>query len=192
MKPNTQQASTGRARFNRLRWWWLRRMGWPGLAALLLVLVAGGLEWGVRPAIARQNAQLLHEHVARLDAAARLRASAANVGQRDPRDQLRDSLPPVSQRGESVAALLRLLEVAQLSADRAEYTAEEMEPGLVRLRITVPVQGGYGATRELIASLLNELPNAALDRVELARPAAGANKLSGQLYLSLFFRREAS
>jgi hypothetical protein len=191
MNFDEQEVSSGRARVNRLRWWWLRRMGWPGWVALLMIVLSGVLAWAVRPAIAKAHSELLQAHVARLDKMSRERAALPAASQRDPRDQLRDSLPSVSRRGESLAVLLEILGRGEVATDRAEYVAEDQEPGLVRLRIAMPVQGAYRPNRKLIANILNAMPNAALDRVELERPNSATNNLNGQLNLSLFFRREA-
>jgi hypothetical protein len=191
MNFDEQEVSSGRARVNRLRWWWLRRMAWPGWVALLMIVLAGVLAWAVRPAVAKAHSELLQAHVAKLDRVSRERAALPATSQRDPRDQMRDSLPSVSRRGESLAALLEILDKGEVATDRAEYVAEDQEPGLVRLRIAMPVQGAYGPTRKLIADILNAMPNAALDRVELERPNSATNTLNGQLNLSLFFRREA-
>ncbi|MEQ1686745.1 MAG: hypothetical protein ABL916_24090 [Burkholderiaceae bacterium] len=184
-------ASSARARINRVRWWWQRHMGWPGLLAVLVLIGAGATTWIARPAIATAQRDLLRAHVARLDAASRLRAAGPVAGTRDPRDTARDALPSASRRSESIATLLDVLDKGKVAADRAEYTAEDQEPGLVRVRVVVPIEGGYGPSRQMIASILNALPNAALDGVDLERPAESAESLTGQLRLSLFFRREA-
>jgi hypothetical protein len=191
MTAETPAMSGSRARTNRVRWWWRRRMGWPGAVAVLLLLASAALSWVVRPTIASSQRDMLRAHVARLDAAARLREAGPVAGERDPRDAVRDALPMASRRAESIATLLALLAKAKATADRAEYVAEAENPGLVRVRVTLPIEGSYGSARELIASILNTLPHAALDSVELERPADAGDHLTGQLRLSLFFRREA-
>ncbi len=187
--------SARRARLNRLRWWWQQQLGWVGGLALLLLLGAALLPTVLRPAIRQAQADLLRDHVAQLDRLARQRGSPASPQRdiRDARDVLLDSLPPVSQRGESVALLLTLLEQAQVGADSADYLAEEQPPGLIRLRVNLPMRGSYPAMRRLVATLLNRLPHAALDGMELERStdAAFGAALTGQLRLSLYFRQLA-
>ncbi len=195
MSALTTPISERRARFNRLRWWWQQRLGWVGGLALLLLLGAALLPTVLRPAIRQAQADLLRDHVAQLDRLARQRGSPASPQRdiRDARDVLLDSLPPVSQRGESVALLLTLLEQAQVGADSADYLAEEQPPGLIRLRVNLPMRGSYPAMRRLVATLLNRLPHAALDGMELERSTeAGVGAaLTGQLRLSLYFRKLA-
>jgi hypothetical protein len=146
----------------------------------------------VRPQLADSQRALLRAHVARLDQATRLASAAsAATSLRDPRDVARDALPALTSRGASVGVLLRLLGQTRVLSDRAEYVAEDQEPQLSRLRITLPVRGDYGAVRELIAKMLNQMPNAALDEVLLERVGTAGDEVGGSLRISLFFRREA-
>ncbi len=170
MRLDLSAVTSARARINRVRWWWQRHMGWPGGLAALLLLAAAVLVWAVRPAMAATQRELLRAHVQRLDETARLQPTTAGARLRDPRDAVRDALPPENRRAESIATLLALLDKAKVAANSAEYVAEDQAPGLVRVRVTLPVEGGYGPARALIASILNELPHAALDGLELERP----------------------
>jgi hypothetical protein len=185
------EVSPWRARMNRWRWRWTHAMGWPGLGGVLLCVCAAVLAWGARPAISRSQAEMLRAHVARLDAASRQAPTASNVAARDPRDAVRDTFPSLVQRGRVIGDLLVLLGKAGVAADEADYTPEELEPDLVRLRIVMPVNGGYLPMRKLVADILNEMPFAALDSLDLERPAASGQILHGHLRLSLFFRRES-
>jgi hypothetical protein len=188
---NGATVSTLRAQLNRLRWWWLQRMGWAGAAAAVLAVAAVVLALTVRPGIADLQRRELQAHVAQLDATVRVAAATPAGNERDPRDSVRDALPSVSRRAESIVQLLSLLDQAKVVVDRAEYTAEDTEPGLVRLRVSLPVQGSYGPARELIGNVLNTMPNAALDGLELERQPDGRDGIGGRLHFSLFFRREA-
>lgn len=190
MTSSSSAVTPWRARANRWRWRWSRTIGWPGLLAIALCAVAAVLAWGVRPAIATSQAEMLRAHVSRLDAASRPAPAASDAAARDPRDVARDTLPPVTQRGRVIGDLLVLLGKGGVSADQAEYTAEDLEPGLVRLRVVLPVEGAYGPMRRLVGEILNAMPCAALDALELERPSATAASLSGRLRFSLFFRRE--
>ncbi len=187
---NLPEISGLRARANRLRWWWQRRVGWMGGLAGLLLIASAVLAGWVRPAITASQLELSRARSVRLEARARLH-QAAGSAPRNPHDTLRATLPPLDQRGASVARLLMLLEHAEVAVDSADYAAEEQEPGLVRVRANLPLKGHYGATRKLVADLLNELPHAALDALELARDGEFGEVLNGRLRLSLFFRREA-
>lgn len=183
--------SARRARSNQLRWWWQRRMGLPG--ALALALAAGGVVLAVwaRPALDEKRSGMVREQAARLDALARQRALMPVADKPDPSDRLRNTIPPLPKRGENVAHLLDLAGDAGASLERVEYSTEDQEPNLSRLRVMLPFGGTYAQTRSVIGRVLNGLPNAALDSVELERPGADAAALVGTLRLSLYFRKDA-
>jgi hypothetical protein len=182
-----------RAAVNRLRWQWQRQLGWPGALSLLLLLAAAVGALAVRPNLQERQRELLRAHVARLDASTKVAdAASAATAQRDPRDVARDVLPPLAQRGQSVARLLKLLEDAKLTAQRGEYSVEDEAPSLVRLRVSLPVSGTYGPLRELVATLLNDMPHLALDSMDLERAPEGGGQVTGHLRLSLYFRKEST
>lgn len=174
-----------------LQWWWQRHLGLPGAAAVLLAGVALAIMLAVRPGLQRaQQAQQLQMDT-KLGLLAARSAALPAAGQRDPLEAWLDTLPPVQRRGESIAQLLKLLGRGGVAADSADYVAEDHEPGLLRLQVTVPIKGGYLPTRTLLASILNAMPHAALDALELDRAPDADETLVGQLRLSLFFRKAA-
>jgi HAMP domain-containing protein len=183
--------SSSRARFNRWRWRWQRQMGWPGAIALALLLAALLLAAWVSPTIEVSRSELLRQQVARIEANGKFAAATTPPPTRDPRDAARDALPSLRQRGQSVAELLNLLGTSKAVAEQAEYANEEMEPGLERLRIVLPVEGSYREVRQLVVGVLNAMPNAALDSMQLERASDTDDALTGKLRLSLFFRKEA-
>ena len=180
-------------------------MGWTGAAALLLLALAVLAATVLRPAIdaARRGVQppaltpALSQGEREQERSA-LELSAANPAAlppaalaADPREHIKHMLPPLAQRGETVAHLLDLAASAGVLVERAEYAADDQEPGLSRLRITLPFEGSYAQTRAAIAHLLNGLPNAALDAVNIERPNADVKALAATLRLSLYFRKDA-
>jgi hypothetical protein len=172
----------------RLRWWWHRRLGWWGGLALPLLAMALLLAAAVQPWAESQRRELLREQVARLEVQARAR-SAAPAATRDPRDALRDALPTLDRRGRVIADFLAAAAQAKVPLAQAEYAIEEQEPALSRLRISVPVSDSYARVRGLIGSVLDRLPNAALDTLEM-ESAGDGTVLDGRLQFSLWFRRE--
>lgn len=186
--PNARTAA-----WNRLRWAWHTRLGWAGTVALVLLAGSAALAFMLRPALADARRDVLREHVARLD------ANARPVGARvapaiDPRDAWHAQLPPLDARGTTVATLLATARRSGVPIEQASYASEDVEPGLARLRIDVPLVARYAQLRALVAAELAALPNAALDalELELEREGDGADAaLRAQLTLSLYFRREA-
>ncbi len=186
-----KRAPDMKARLRRLRWWWRLHLGGPGLAALALLLAAATLLQAVRPAIESARVVAVSASSQREQAAARLTQAHLAASQRDPREDWLDALPADGQRSVTVVKLMALLHASPLTADTADYVAEAQEPGLMRLRVTVPLNGSYGQARKLVATILDGLPNAALDGLELEQQADDDKALSGQMRLSLFFRRGA-
>lgn len=190
MKRPTEAVSAWRARANRLRWWWQRRMGWPVGVALAPIALAAALAFWLRPATEAQRKVLAHQQTARLDSLAQQRARLSAAQPPDVGERLRRDIPSLQRRGEMVAHLLDLMSGAGVTVERAEYAAEDQEPQLSRLKVTLPFTGSYAQTRSAMARLLNELPNAALDSVEIERRSAELMNLEGTLRLSLYFRKD--
>ena len=183
--------SVSRARANRLRWWWQQRMGWPAVVAIMLVAGCIVLAVWVKPALDAKRGELVREQVARLDSLARQKAALTVAKKPDWRDQIHNSIPPLPKRGETVAQLLDLASAAGMAMERVEYAVEDQEPNLSRLRVTLPFGGSYAQTRAVIGRVLNGLPNAALDSLDIERPGADTKALEGTMRLSLYFRKDA-
>ena len=183
--------SEGQARANRLRWWWQQRMGWAGGAALAMIVLGAAAIGVARPAIDAKRSELVREQVARLDALGQQRSQASVAEAVDAGEGLRGAIPPLAKRGETVARLLELAGASGVTFDRAEYASVDQEPNLSRLKVTLPFGGSYAQTRGVIARLLNGLPNAALDSIEIERLSTEARTLEGTLRISLYFRKDA-
>jgi hypothetical protein len=166
------------------------RLGGPGALALVALAAAAAIALGARPLWHQQREDLLRQYVARLDLTVRLGAAAsASAVTRDPRDQVRDSLPSIAERSKSVTLLLSMLTEGGLEALSGSYAVEDQAPDLIRLKVSVPVKGGYRPMRALVAKVLNDLPHAALDSLDL-QLLADDSQIEGQLQLSLYFRKE--
>jgi Tfp pilus assembly protein PilO len=178
------------ARINRLRWHLGRQWGWPGLIGLLLLALTIGLSWHTENQLAQQEQDLLRAKVAQLSALQRLQTSQTQANRRDPRDEARDTLPAVTERGVFVRKVLQQAEASGLALARVDYVAQPEEPGLQRLRVTLPVSGSYAQLRRFISRLLNQMPQVALDGLQLDRPAEQPEQLNATIRLSVFFRGE--
>lgn len=174
--------------WRRARWQAVTQLGWHGALGLVLALAAVAAAV-VAHDFEAERERLLRRHVADLDA--RTRLGAAGPAAPDARDVAWRDLPPDRRRGATVVELLKLLEAARVEVSSAQYRLEDAPAGLRRLRVTLPVRGGYAGLRALVARVLNQMPNAALDGFELDRGEA-SSQVDGQLRLSLFFRREGA
>jgi hypothetical protein len=175
-------------RLNVWRAFWNARLGSAALLGLALLAASALLSWWWRPSLAQQQQALAAQRQALLQRA----APASDAALIPAHAQWLARLPAAAERGPVLARLLTVLDEAAALAEGADYAAEAQAPGLLRLRVTIPVQGRYAPLRELVARLLQALPNAALDALVLERSSdPGAVALHGRLQLSLFFRQEA-
>lgn len=151
----------------------------------LLVLTAW-LAFALRPAIVEAQQAALREHVLRLDAVPLPQAEAASL---DQRDALRDELPGEAAIGSSIARLVNLGVSMDPGFALAPLTIGRVAPALVRVQFTIRLVGDYAQVRAWLAHALDSLPNAALDGLELTRPAQGGRSLHGTLRWSLYFQQ---
>jgi hypothetical protein len=145
------------------------------------------LALAVRPALERSRAENLRLQVQRLAALAKSRP-ANTSNERDPRDAWRDGLPGWSQRSQVIRKLLAASKASRVEFERADYTSETKEPGIVHMQATLPLATSYEQVRQVMAAVLNDVPNAALDALELERSRDDPNLLTGRLRVSFFFR----
>jgi len=183
-----------KARARLAGWWWSQSMGWAGAAAVLLAIAAIVIAAFVQPWLETQRSQLLRRQIQQLQSLSKQQdPGLLRPGDRDLRDIWRDGLPAIDQRGQSIKLLLKTAHQAQMQLERVEYEEEPIQPGLIRVRIRMPVLGSYAQFRKLTADVLNAVPHAALDSIELEQGKTDIPgvKLQGKLLLSLYFRKEA-
>lgn len=181
--------SAGRARLNRWAWWWQHRLGWAGALAVAVLLACLALALVVRPSLERARADNLSLQVQRLAALVKARP-ADNSQETDPRDAWRASLPGWGQRAQVIRKMLVASKASHVEFERADYSTEAKEPGIVHMQATLPLTASYEQARQVMAAILNEVPNAALDALELERSRDDPNLLTGRLRVSFFFRGE--
>ncbi|MFO1274101.1 MAG: hypothetical protein U1F50_20925 [Rubrivivax sp.] len=160
---------------------WRHGLAWP---LVLGVLLAAALLAQAGLALERQAAA-----VPRGLAPAAPRADAAAADPSAARESaLRALLPPAE---EATASVRRLVELTrpQLAWQRAEFQNTDDEgTRLLRVQITVPVNGRYAAMRAALDRSLLELPHLSLDQVLLHREKLDSTDLEARLRFSLWFR----
>jgi Tfp pilus assembly protein PilO len=170
---------------NRARQAWQTHLGAPAVFALCAVGVAALLQFQLHPAQERTRDDLQRRQV-RVEQATRAASSAAPA---KPRDALAQALPDVATRGQDVGALLAAAKRSNLVVDRADYTVESVSGApLTRLHANLPVTGSYSDIRKFIAEVLNAMPNATLESLQLERPDTQAAQLQATLRIVLFYR----
>jgi hypothetical protein len=168
-------------RFNlkRLR----RALGWPGLAGLATLALAGlGIVAADR---LDHRAAALQAEARELRAKVRLvqPAAAAPVGTQ----QWLATLPGSGERQQRLGDLLELAIRMGLNGARTEHRLSTSE-GLERLRVTMPLSGSYAEVRRFIAAALEHDPALSLDAIKLRRPGPTAPQVEAELQWSLYGR----
>lgn len=172
---------------NRLAVLWHQHLGRPAWLALALLVVFGLLRWQVDPVLAREQARL----------AVRQKALAAAAGPGAVIDPAAmgipalQELPSERQRGRDVASLVETAQRIGLGLERADYAqASAGGTDVTRLSATLPLTGSYTAVRRYVAEVLNELPHAALESLQIERPSAKSTQLQATARLVLFYRQD--
>jgi hypothetical protein len=63
---------------------------------------------------------------------------------------------------------------------------------LVRYEVSLPLKGSYAQIRRFLASVLNEIPMASLDRVGFEKRSIGDEKVEANVIFTLFLARAAA
>jgi hypothetical protein len=147
----------------------VRRVGYPGLLALALLLPAAVIALWI-PQASRRADDLRTALVAQADAIAR-------HGQPVQR-------PPSSgeQAAQFVAGFPAL---AQSSTDLGEVFAST---SLITYSVTFPVRNEYAALKGFTADVLEALPHASMDELRLSRTDAGTGVLDGVVRFTFIYR----
>ena len=161
----------------------LRALGGPGLAGLAALLLAAvaivaGQRWDARAAALQAEARELR---ARARPLAPVAAAPVSV------QQWQAGLPGPGDRQQRLADLLELAIRLNLSGARTEHRLSTGE-GLERLRVTMPVTGGYAQIRRFISAALEHDPALSLDAIKLRRAGPMAADVDAELQWSLHGR----
>lgn len=166
----------------------LKRLGPLGVAGLVLLIVAllvdiGGTlaNFRLRSALTAERQQLEQQAAAGGEGATLSRGEAASFYGRFPEQA---ALP------HSLAKISEIAAANGLNIARAEYRAVD-QPGtqLVRMSLSLPVQGSYAAVHAWLAETLQTMPEVALDSLALRRSDPIADRVEGEVRMTLFARR---
>ncbi|MCV2353694.1 hypothetical protein LNV09_05900 [Paucibacter sp. B2R-40] len=169
----------------------LKRLGWPGLlgaAALLLalVLLMQAQRWSTQTAQLQAEADGLNRQL-RSQRAAGL-ASGPIAAPATPQ-QWQQALPNAEMRQQRLADLLEIGLTMGLVGARTEHRLTlDTAAGLERLRVNMPLTGGYAQLRAFIDAALRHDPALSLDALKLRRASPNAPELEADLVWSLHGR----
>lgn len=166
---------------------WRRHLGRPAWLALGLLAVGLLVQWQLKPALLHDQTRLAQRRAA-LTAAPAQRAIDATT--QPP--LAAGELPSPRQRGRDLETLVVVAQRNGLTLERADYATGAATGGApIRVEATLPLGGSYAAVRRFVAEVLNELPHAALESLQLERATAQARDLQATARIVLFYAEES-
>jgi hypothetical protein len=165
-----------------------RSFGLPGLLGALMIgaaAVAGaaisGVESETRELRDPAHVQATKAHHVVDDRSAAMDAVAL--------DTLPELFPRFTQSADDIAAIFAQARDSNLTLGSAEYqVTSESGARLMRYQVLLPVKDQYSAIRRFLASVLNHVPNAALQEIHVERPAVDGNILDARVRFELIYR----
>ncbi|MBT9492837.1 MAG: hypothetical protein IV107_10925 [Paucibacter sp.] len=169
----------------------IKALGWPGLLGLLALALAAALAFGAQT-WTTQAAQLQAEadglglQLRGLRAAGVLNGPVAAPA---TPQQWQQALPSADARQQRLADLLEIgLRMGMVSARTEHRLTVDAGAGLERLRVSMPLTGGYAQLRAFIDAALRHDPALSLDALKLRRNNPNAPELEAELTWSLHGR----
>lgn len=169
---------------------WFSSLGWPGWLGLLCLSAAAAMALGLQPRWDAQTAQVQAEadRLQRQLRQAKRAESDRPAAELTP-TQWQLSLPASDLRQQRLADLLELGLRQGLMSTRTEHRLTlDATAGLERLRVTMPVQGGYAQLRGFIDAALLQDPGLSLDSLKLRRAHPQTPEVEAELLWSLHAR----
>lgn len=179
----------------RLTWWaqyLTSRLGWPGLAGGVMMLVSGGVHWGIlTKEVTRQND---------LRAASLVMTSNLRERQNQPATlngaelltRFTEALPAstAQQRTDAIAKMQSAALAEGVALQEASFLESEAagQP-FDSLEMVLPVNGNYVQLRRFIARALSANPALALEGVTFNRQSVSEATLEAQLRFTLYMQR---
>jgi hypothetical protein len=173
----------------------LKSLGWPGLLGLAALLLAAaclltGQSWAAQAAQLQAEADGLERQMRSQRAAGLL--NKGPVAPPATAQQWQLALPSAELRQQRLADLLEIATRMGLAGARTEHRLSvDAAAGLERLRVSMPLTGGYAQLRAFIAAALNHDPALSLDALKLRRASPNAQELEADLAWSLHARIDA-
>jgi Tfp pilus assembly protein PilO len=178
-----------------LRWisrYWLRRMGWPGVLAIgVLVMCPTFYFSAIRPAQARLDSA--QHRAAALREEFSLDSKSFTGSKLSTEEQLAEfyrKFPAEWQSPQWLEKLVGLAQSSGLSLNDGEYKATQDKVGkLVRYQMALRVQGSYPQIRKFLTDLPGALPIVALENVQFERQKVGDTNVEAKLKLVLYLEQ---
>ncbi|PCE21592.1 hypothetical protein [Burkholderia ubonensis] len=178
-----------RDRLLTLRFELRRAFGLPGLAGVLMLGAAAILYAAVSNVEADTRAMRDPAGLARATHNHRPAGERHAAADAIALDALPDLFPRFSQSADDIAAIFAQARDSHLTLGAAEYqVTSDAGAHFARYQVLLPVKDQYGAIRQFLARVLNNVPNAALQEIHVERPAVNGNVLDARVRFELIYR----
>lgn len=164
----------------------LRRIGWPMLVTVALIIVSAIVHAVLIPA-ARQRTAESRQAITQF----RQNSAESKQGQllNARNQQFRDRLGPVGERSESLKVLFAEAAAQGLTLSQADYhLLVDEDGGYQKLQITLPLKGAYPKVRSFVDAVLQKLPAASLDEMSFHRSSVKNPNVEARLKFTLYLK----
>jgi hypothetical protein len=164
---------------------WRVRLGKPGLAIVLLVLLAAGIEWlAIVPA--RQD---ISDKQERLRVLGRLAAARLVPGSPSANNLVQSAFAPEASFPDQLDRLIQHASDNGLQLNDGLYTVtREAQGEIVCYEVTLPLRGSYPQTRRFLAAILDNEQGAAMLDVQFHRAKISEPVLEAVVHLAFYLR----
>jgi Tfp pilus assembly protein PilO len=170
---------------------WLPRLSW-SIGRTGRVGLVGIALFGASVVFFFSTHQQVTEEVRQLRAGLQTaQARAAKAPRPEPTDlpvSLRN-LPERTEMPQVLKVLLKQADAAHLAIDTAKYEISAAKAGgLVRYRLSFPIDGPYPNVRQFIDATLNSMPALAIEDLSITRKAIADPTIEAQIHMTIFTR----
>lgn len=178
---------------------WRLQLGLPGIVGLACLALAAYLAAVYAPALQAEQDELRarQQQARERPATASRRTTPTSAALHRV-----DSLPAGNQRGADLARLIEISRRTGVELTRGDYTTNKPSAAddadasaadaVSQWHLQLPVRGNYTQVRRFIAEMLNTMPHAALDGLQVERPDTRQTTLETTLRITLFYRATGS
>jgi hypothetical protein len=171
---------------------WLGRLGTPGIAAIGLLIACAGFYMSVLMPLDAEIDDLT-ERVSLLS----WEVERATLGGQQGTPALADQMaafyklfPGQGQLTDAVAKVFDAAAVHGIALQQGEYRiAEDQAGALKRFQITLPVTADYPRIRRFLATVVAEVPTAALEHIQFERRKIGDPQVEATIKLAIYMEQ---
>jgi hypothetical protein len=173
------------------RGWWrvLRRVGYPGLLALALLVPTLALALWM-PQLSHRADELRAALVAHADAVAQQgQPVRRRISDGERAVEFMAGFPLVAQSSSDLERVFAFANQRNVHLLKGEYQLkQEPNASLVSYSATFPIRNQYGALKDFTADVLGSLPHVSLDELRMARTDAGSGVLDSVVRFTFIYR----